>query len=54
MHSGRCSKRTKTNERKMERQTEIEVEKKSGFLDGDTSKGSDIPGERRKKTRRYT
>ena len=32
----------------------MEVKRKSGFLDGDTSKGSDIPGERRKKTRKYT
>lgn len=42
MHSGRCSKRTKTNKRKIEKQTKTEVKNKSGFLDGDNSKGSDI------------
>jgi hypothetical protein len=31
MHSGRCSKRTKTNERKIEKQTEMEVEKSLVF-----------------------
>ena len=54
MHSGRCSKRTKTNKRKIEKQTETEVKNKSGFLDGDNSKGSDIQERDAKKTRKYT